>query len=73
LWYAVSEELKEPGHMHVVEMIDPEQLTEPDDYEQIPQLNEEFFLRRLWLEPSGVLRKPTRFDPPLQQRLIRRP
>lgn len=73
LWYASSEEMKQPATMYVVDAIDADQLTEPDDYEQIVQLNEEFFLRRLWLEPGGVLRKPTRFDPPLQQRLIRRP
>ena len=28
---------------------------------------------RLWLEPGGVLRNPTRDDPPIKQRLIRRP
>jgi len=73
LWYVAGEEIKDPAVMHVVDVIDPEQLTEGDDYEQIVQLNEEFFLRRLWLEPGGVRRKPSRLDPPLQQRLIRRP
>jgi hypothetical protein len=73
LWYVSGEEIKDPAVMHVVDVIDPELLTEPDDYEQIVQLNDEFFLRRLWLEPKGVLRKPTRFDAPLHQRLIRRP
>jgi len=73
LWYAASEGRDEPATMHVVDPPDADTLSEPDDYEQIRELREEFFLRRLWLEPQGVLRKPTRLNPPLQQRLIRRP
>lgn len=74
LWYAVSEERTKPATMYVVDAIEPEQLIEPDDYEQIMELREEFFLRRLWLESFGVMRKQTDFDASLrQQRLIRRP
>lgn len=74
LWYAVSEERTTPATMYVVDGIDPEHFIEPDDYEQIPELREEFFLRRIWLERSGVMRKPTDPDPSiLRQRLIRRP
>ncbi|HEX3149796.1 MAG TPA: MJ0042-type zinc finger domain-containing protein [Gemmataceae bacterium] len=73
LWYAASEERTKPGTMHVVDALDPDQLKEPDDYEQILDLGQEFYLRRLWLEPTGVLRQPTRDDPPTKQRLIRRP
>jgi hypothetical protein len=73
LWYASSPDRNEPATMHVVDPPDADLLNEPDDYEQIMILKEEFFLRRLWLEPQGVMRKPTRINPPLQQRLIRRP
>lgn len=73
LWYFASEERNLPATMHVVDGLDPDLLTEAEDYEQNLQLGEEFFLRRLWLEPTGVMRKPTRADPPLGQRLIRRP
>jgi hypothetical protein len=73
LWYAISLERNDPATVHVVDGIEPDQLTEPDDYEQIMELKEEFFLRRLWLEPPGVTSKPLRYDPPLHQRLIRRP
>jgi hypothetical protein len=73
LWYAASPDRNDAATMHAVDPPDPELLNEPDDYEQIMILKEEFFLRRLWLEPQGVMRKPTRINPPLQQRLIRRP
>lgn len=73
LWYVAGEDRLQPATLHVVETLDPDQLTEPDDYEQMRELSEEFFLRRLWLEPTGVLRQPTRDDPPIKQRLIRRP
>jgi predicted Zn finger-like uncharacterized protein len=73
LWYAASEDRNKPATMHVVDGLDPDQLKEPDDYEQILDLSQEFYLRRLWLEPTGVLRQPTRDDPPTKQRLIRRP
>src|SRR5262245_42987364 len=73
LWYASSPDRNDPATMHVVEAPDAELLNEPDDYEQIMILKEELFLRRLWLEPQGVMRKPSRINPPLQQRLIRRP
>jgi len=62
-----------PATLYVIDSLDPDLLTEGDDYEQIRELSEEFFLRRLWLEPGGVLRNPTRDDPPIKQRLIRRP
>ena len=73
LWYVAGEERTKPATMYVVDGLDPDQLTEADDYEQIVELGQEFFLRRLWLEPAGVLRQPTREDPPTKQRLIRRP
>lgn len=73
LWYFASKERNQPAVMHVVDGLDPDLLGEVDDYDQNLQLGEEFFLRRLWLEPTGVMRKPTRDDPPLGQRLIRRP
>jgi hypothetical protein len=73
LWYAAGEERKKPATLYVVDSLDLDVLTEGDDYEQIRDLSEEFFLRRLWLEPGGVLRSPTRDDPPIKQRLIRRP
>lgn len=73
LWYAAGEDRTQPATLHVVDALDPDQLTEGDDYEQIRELNEDFFLRRLWLEPTGVLRQPTRDDPPIKSRLVRRP
>jgi WD40 repeat protein len=73
LWYAAGEERTKPATLYVVGGLDPEKLTEADDYEQIVELSQEFYLKRLWLEPGGVLRQPTREDPPLKQRLIRRP
>ena len=63
----------EPAALHVVDALDPDLLTEGEDYEQIPDLGQALYLRRLWLEPTGVLRQPTRDDPPLKQKLIRRP
>jgi hypothetical protein len=73
LWYAASPDRDDPATMYVVDAPDPEALTEPDDYEQIPDLGAEFFLRRLWMEPGGVTRKPVRLNPDLHRRLIRRP
>jgi hypothetical protein len=73
LWYATSEERTKPATLHVVDALDPDRLGDGDDYEQIAELGQEFFLRRLWLEPTGVLREPTRDDPPIKQKLIRRP
>jgi hypothetical protein len=73
LWYAASRERTVPATVYVVDGPDPAVLQEPEDYEQIVELNQEFFLKRLWLEPAGVLRKPTRYAPDLHKRLIRRP
>lgn len=73
LWYAAGEDRTQPATVHVVDSLDPDQLTEGDDYEQIRELNEDFFLRRLWLEPTGALKQPTRDDPPIKSRLVRRP
>jgi hypothetical protein len=73
LWYVSSEERNKPATVHMVDSLDPDLLTESDDYEQIRELDQEFYLRRLWLEPTGILRKPTRYNPPLRERLIRRP
>ena len=73
LWFAASEERTKPATVYVVDALDPDVLTGGDDYEQIMDLGQEFFLRRLWLEPGGVLRQPTRDDPPIKQKLIRRP
>jgi hypothetical protein len=73
LWYAASDERTKPATLYVLDGFDPDQLTDPDDYEQIEELSQEYFLKRLWLEPGGLLKAPTREDPPLKQRLIRRP
>jgi hypothetical protein len=73
LWYAAGPDRNDPATMHVVDGLNLETLTEPDDYEQIPELGAEFFLRRLWMEPAGVTRKPVRPNPDLHKRLIRRP
>jgi hypothetical protein len=73
LWYAAGEERTTPATLHVVDAIDPDRLTGGDDYEQIVELNQGFYLRRLWLEPTGILRQPTRDDPPLKQKLIGQP
>jgi WD40 repeat protein len=73
LWYAISAENKDPATIIMVDGLDPDQLSESDDYDQIRELGDEFYLRRLWLEPSGVLRKPSRYNPPITKRLIRRP
>src|SRR5262249_57911232 len=56
LWYASSPDRNEPATMHVVDPPDAELLNEPDDYEQIMILKEEFFLKRLRLRPTGVRR-----------------
>ena len=58
--------------MYVADGPDPDVLKEPDDYEQILELSQEFFLKRLCVT-GGVLRKPTRFNADLHKRLIRRP
>jgi hypothetical protein len=71
LWYVSSDDRAKPATVHVVDSLDPDSLTEAEDYEQIRELDEELYLRRLWLEPGGVLRKPTRYNPPLRERLIR--
>jgi hypothetical protein len=73
LWYVAGADPTRPGTLHVVDAPDPGLLPEAEDYEQIPELRNDFFLRRLWLEPTGVLRQPTRDDPPLRSNLIRRP
>src|SRR5262249_30460523 len=73
LWYTASEERTKAATLYVVDGLDADKLTEADDYEQIAELSQEFFLKRLWLEPGGVLKHPTREDPPIKQRLIRRP
>jgi hypothetical protein len=73
LWYTASEERTKAATLYVMDGLDPDKLTEADDYEQIMDLSQEFFLKRLWLEPGGVLKQPTREDPPIKQRLIRRP
>src|SRR5262249_17482041 len=73
LWYAVSVDRKDAAVMNVVDGPDRE-LSEDSasQYEEIPELKDSF-LRRIWMEPTGILRKPTRANPPLQQGLIRRP
>jgi hypothetical protein len=73
LWYAAGPDVAEPATMYVVDGVDPAALTEPDDYDHVPHLKPEYFLRRLWLEPGGVLRKPIRPNPDLHKRLIPRP
>jgi hypothetical protein len=73
LWYLASEDRMKPATVYMVDAFDPDLLTESDDYEQIKELDGEFYLRRLWLEPTGILRRPTRYNPPLRERLIRRP
>lgn len=74
LWYAVSDELKNPATMYVVDGIEADKLIEPEDYEQIVELRNEFFLRRIWMERPGIMRQQTDPDPSLRlQRLIRQP
>jgi hypothetical protein len=73
LWWAAGEDRTKPATVYVVDALDPAALGDGDDYEQIEELGKEYFLRRLWLEPGGVLRQPMRDDPPLKQKLIRRP
>ncbi len=73
LWYAVSDDRTEKPTVHVVDGLNLNQLKEPDDYELIAELKQEYFLRRIWLEPGGVSRKPVRHNPPLTRDLIRRP
>jgi hypothetical protein len=74
LWYAVSDELKSPATMYVIDGIDADRLIEPDDYEQIVELRNDFFMRRLWMEKTGIMRQQADPDPSLrQQRLIRQP
>ena len=73
LWYAAGTERKDPAVMYVVDGPTTELMEDAaNPYEQIPELKDSF-LRRLWMEPAGVMRKPTRYNPPLQQGLIRRP
>jgi transcription initiation factor TFIIIB Brf1 subunit/transcription initiation factor TFIIB len=73
LWYVSSPDPKEPAMMHVLGGPDGDLTGDATSaYEEIPDLKDSF-LRRLWMEPSGILRKPTRENPPLQQGLIRRP
>jgi hypothetical protein len=71
LWWIAGEDRNKPATLHVVDALDPSLLGNGDDYEQIPDLGNDRFLRRLWLEPGGVLKQPTRDDPPIKQRLIR--
>jgi hypothetical protein len=73
LWYAAGPGRLDPATMYVADGPDPDVLKEPDDYEQILELSQEFFLKRLWLEPGGVLRKPARYNADIHKRLIRRP
>jgi hypothetical protein len=73
LWYAAGPGRLDPATMYVVDGPDPEVLKEPDDYEQFLELGQEFFLKRLWMEPGGVLRRPVRYNPDTHKRLIRRP
>jgi hypothetical protein len=73
LWYAAGTERKDPALMYVVDGPTTELMEDAaNPYEQIPELKDSF-LRRLWMEPAGVMWKPTRYNPPLQQGLIRRP
>jgi hypothetical protein len=73
LWYVTASDRKDLAVVHVVDGPDGELKEDSaDPYEVIPDLKDSF-LRRLWMEPTGVLRKPTRYNPPLQQGLIRRP
>ena len=73
LWYASSTDRTEPATMLVIDGPDGDLMEDaPSAYEEIRELKDSF-LRRLWMEPSGVLRKPTRQNPPFQQGLIRRP
>ena len=73
LWYAASPDRKESATIHVFEGLDNELNEDAGrQYEEISELRDSF-LRRLWMEPNGVLRRPTRPNPQLQQGLIRRP
>src|SRR5262245_20518197 len=73
LWYVSSPDRPELAKMHVMDAPDGDLMGDaPSAYEEIAELKDSF-LRRLWMEPSGFLRKPTRLNPPLQQGLIRLP
>lgn len=70
LWYATSgDETNNLATLHVIDAPDAELSTDPDTFEEHPPLKGTY-LRRLWMEPTGLLRKPSRYDPPLQQRLL---
>jgi len=73
LWYASSTDRTEQATMLVIDGPEGDLMEDaPSAYEEIRELKDSF-LRRLWMEPGGVLRKPTRQNPPFQQGLIRRP
>jgi hypothetical protein len=73
LWYAIGTELREPAILNVVDGPDGDLMEDAaNPYEEIAELKD-LFLRRVWMEQGGVLRHPTRLNPPLQQGLIRRP
>jgi hypothetical protein len=73
LWWAASEDRAKPAVLNVADSLDPSLVADGEAYEKVPDLGPERFLRRLWLEPSGVLKQPTRDDPPIRSRLIRQP
>lgn len=73
LWYAAGPGRLDPATMYVVDGPDPDVLKEPEDYEQVLDFSQEYFLKRLWMEPGGVLRKPARYSADTHKRLIRRP
>lgn len=73
LWYAVSDVREDAAKLLVVDPPDAGMLEEGDgQYEEVRPL-QGAFLKRLWMEPTGVLKKPTRYNPTLTSGLIRQP
>lgn len=71
LWYAVSENRTDNAVIYVATAPPPESLLDGDPFETVPGVKEPA-LRRLWMEPSGVVPVPTRYGAPLTSGLIRR-
>jgi predicted Zn finger-like uncharacterized protein len=73
LWYAVSDDPVEPARLVVVGPPDADMMEDPaGQYEELPNLRDSY-LKRLWMEPGGVFKKPKRYNPSLAGGLIKRP
>jgi predicted Zn finger-like uncharacterized protein len=73
LWYAVSDDSNDPARMVVMGPPDADLMEEgTGQYEEIPDLRGSF-LKRLWMEPGGVFKKPKRYNPTLKSGLVKQP